>query len=118
LRFQEASHGSTVKAAVTLRPRRPHRRPLGTIQHPKLNPSHVGGSAHDPTQCVDFPHDGALGNSANCGIAGHLAYGFQVLGKKEGPCSTSSGQRCGFGPGVPAADHDDVVSICHCSKPR
>jgi hypothetical protein len=76
-----------------------------------LNAGLVGGSPHHPTQRVDFPHDGALGNSADRGIAGHLAYGFEILSEKEGPRSTARRQSGGLASRVAAPDHHDVVVV-------
>jgi hypothetical protein len=62
----------SIKAAIALRPRRPHSGTLAAIQHPELKSRHVRGAAHDATECVDFADDRAFRDAADSWIARHL----------------------------------------------
>jgi hypothetical protein len=50
----------------------------------------------------------ALANTANRGVATHLAQGLNVVGQQE--CSTTHARRRqrGFGASMPAADNDHI----------
>ena len=61
-----------------------NRRTLAAIQHTVLNAGLVGGDTHFATQCVDFSHQMAFAGAANGGIAGHIAHGIHIDGKKNG----------------------------------
>src|SRR5690349_10265523 len=45
--LEQAAHGTTVEAAVALRPGGPDRRTLAAIEHPELQRREIRGSPHD-----------------------------------------------------------------------
>jgi hypothetical protein len=109
LPLQQETHGSSVQPAIALCPRGPHRRSLGSVQHPELNAGQVGGPTHDSTERVHFAHYCALRNPADGGVARHLADGFQVLGQQEGSRASAGCECSGFRTSVTATDYDDIV---------
>ena len=108
-RLEELPHRALVEGAVALRPRRPHRRSLGAVQHPELNRGAIGGAAHDPAERVDLTDDGALRDPADSGIAAHLPDCVEGGGQQKGVRAEAGGHGGCFGAGVAAADNDDVV---------
>ena len=69
--FQNLSHSPAVFCFIRLGAQRVHRRPLGYIQHLRLNKRAVNHLAHLSAQSIHFPHQMSFGASSNIGIAGH-----------------------------------------------
>ena len=48
-------------------------------------------------------------------IATHLAYGFNAVSQQKSLCTATRGRQCSLGPGVAAANHDDIkcLSLLH-----
>src|SRR5262249_37565918 len=96
---------------VALNSRGSYARPLGTIEHPELNPGQVRVDPHGAPQRVDFAHDMPLCQAANGGGTGHLANGVQVLSKKAVFGAHPRGRQCRFNSSVPSPGNDDIVSL-------
>src|SRR6185503_5870559 len=69
LRLQNLAHPNPIGLLVALRPRRPHRRPAGSVQQSKLDANCIRNLAHNAAQRVDLAHQVPFGNSANRRIA-------------------------------------------------
>lgn len=110
---QQAPHRPAVEPPIALRARRPDRRTLRPIQHSELDAREIRRPAHDPAERIHFAHDGALGDSADRGIAGHLTDGLQVLREQQRPRAGARRQRGRLGARVPTPDHDDVITVRH-----
>jgi hypothetical protein len=116
--LEQGAHRAAVQAAIALRPRRPHRGPLGSVEHPELDARQVGRSAHDATERIHFAYDRPLRDSADRGIARHLPDGFEILREQQRPRAGTRRERGGFGAGVAAADHDYVIAFWHAGNLR
>ncbi len=106
---QQPLHGLAVETAVGLGARPLHGGPLGTVQHAKLDAGAVDGAPHDPVEGVDLAHQMALAETADGGVAGHLADGVGPVGHQQGRGAHARGRRRSLGAGMAAADDDDVV---------
>src|SRR6266508_1531570 len=113
--LEQLAHRPAVEGAVALRARRPHGGTLGAVEHTELDRRAIGGAAHDAAQGVHLAHDGALGDPADRGIAGHLADGVEVGGEKQSPGVQASGHDRGLRASMASANHDDVVVECHAA---
>ncbi len=85
-----------------------HRRAFAAIEDAKLDAAGVGDAAHEAVERIDFPHQVALAEAANGGIAGHGADGGESMRHQRRAGPDTRGRRCGLTAGVAAADHDDV----------
>jgi hypothetical protein len=47
-------------------------------------------------------------NTPDGRVARHLSQRLDVVGQQKGPATNPSGRKRGLGPGVAAADHDDI----------
>jgi len=103
-------HGGAVELAVGLRPGAAHRRALAPVQHAELDARRIGDAAHHAVQRIDLAHQMALPHPANGRIAGHFADGFEIMGQKQRCGACACGCRRGLTAGVPAPDHDHVVT--------
>ncbi len=108
LTLEQRAHRASIQTAVTLRPRRPDRRPLRPIEHPELDAREIGGPPHDATKRVDLAHDRALCNPADGGIARHLTDRLEILREKQGAGAGTRGECGGFRARVATPDDDDV----------
>src|SRR5690606_33378283 len=71
--------------------------------------------SHHPPERVDLADDSALGDSPDRGVAAHLPYGGQIGGNQERPRAQPRRGRDRFDPGVPPANHYDVILSVHTS---
>ena len=85
LRLQHLAHLHPVLVLVALCPGRPHRRPARGIQQPELDPDRIRHLAHNAAQCIHFPHQVALGDAPNGGIARHLRDQIQIETEQRRP---------------------------------
>jgi hypothetical protein len=65
---------------VTLRPGSPHGRAFAFVQHPKLQPGHIGVLARLTAKGVDFSGQVSFCQATDGRIAGHLGDGIEVDG--------------------------------------
>jgi len=91
-----------------LSPWRPYCRPFASVEHSELKHCKIGRTAHDPTECVDFPDYRALCNSTDSGIAGHLSDCFQRARDEADFRADARGGDCGFSAGVTSANYQDI----------
>jgi hypothetical protein len=73
LLLEKRPHRASIQTSVTLSAWCPNRWTLAPVEHAELKGRQIGGSAHDPTQRVDFANDRSLCDAADRGIARHLA---------------------------------------------
>ncbi len=110
-RFDEMLDLQLVEPLVRLRPGSVHRRPLGPIENPVLNPGGVDRLPHQPAQRIDLTHELPLAHAANRRVAAHLAdsvaVGRQQTGSRSEP---SRGSRC-LNTSMTAADHQHIKII-------
>ena len=91
-RFDDGADRVPIQGPVGLRPGRAAGGALAGIQNPKLNAGRIRCPGHGAVERVDLPHQMALADAADSGIAGHLPDGFDALGQQ---------QRRGAGHGQP-----------------
>jgi hypothetical protein len=88
------------------------------IQQPKLNAGAINDTAHDAAQRVNLAHNVAFPDTANCGIAGHLADQIEVQGDERCVRAEPRGSRSGLAAGMASADYNHVKDFIeyHDSK--
>ena len=101
-------HRLAVEPAVDLAAGSPHRRALGSVQHPELNAGDVRQPSHDTVQGVDFAHQMALAQAADGRIAAHLADGLEFVGQQQGARAEPRRRRRRLTAGVASANDDHV----------
>ena len=106
--FEAAADRLAVEHAVGLRPRRAHSGPLARVEDAKLDPRFVGRLGHRAAQCVDLLDEMPFPDAPDRRIAGHLAQRFDVVREQQRFAAHASGRKRGFGPGVTAANNDNV----------
>src|SRR3546814_3048914 len=84
---------------------------LACIQHPELDAGCVGHTAHETIESFDLPHQMALSQAADGGIAGHDADAVTAVRNQGGAGAEARGRGRGFTAGVPTAYHDDVETF-------
>jgi hypothetical protein len=106
--LDEGASSSTIKSSITLRAGCPYRGTFASVEHSELESREVRCTPHNSAECIDFPHDCALCNAADGGIAGHLPDRLQCACDKSDSRTNASSRNCGLGSGVPAAYYEDV----------
>jgi hypothetical protein len=81
------------------------------VQHSALDCRGVGVQSHESAERVNFTNDMAFGESADGGVARHLADGVEVLRKHDDLASEAAGCHGGFNSGVSCADNCDIVNF-------
>jgi hypothetical protein len=76
-----------------------------------LNGGGVGVYAHETAESIDLADHVALGETADGGIAGHLADGIGVLGEDEGFAAKAGGSQGGLNACVTGADDNHVINL-------
>src|SRR6185369_9559977 len=71
--LERAAHLRSIAHTIRLRSRRLNRRSTRAVEQPKLNSGAIDNAAHDAAERVDLAHKMSLSDSANRGIARHLA---------------------------------------------
>ena len=79
---QQPLHRPAVQTAVRLGSRPTDCRTLAAIEQLEVNAGQVCGAAHDPIQRIDLPHKVPLADTADRGIARHLANRRQPMGQQ------------------------------------
>src|SRR5262249_50989641 len=72
-------------------------------------PGPVDRPAHDAVERVDLAHEMAFAEPADRRVARHLADRRPLVGQEQRLRPEPRGRRSRLAPGMPAADHDDVV---------
>jgi hypothetical protein len=108
--FHRGTYRRLIKYAVRLGPCRSHRWPLAGVEDAELDASPVRCPGHQAAQGIDFLDQMSLADSANGGIATHLADGLDVVGQQQGGDAHTRRRQGGLGPRVAATDHDDAVT--------
>jgi len=106
--FKLCPDGSAIPPPIALGSRGPDGWSFSAVEHAELEGSQVGGGTHESAKGVDFSNDCSFGNTADGGIAGHLADGFEGAGNQADGCAKSGGGDGGLGSGVSGSDDDDV----------
>ncbi len=110
LAFEARPDGLTIEHAVRLRAGGAHRRSLARVEGAELDASLVGGKRHGSAQRVDLLDEVPLADSADRRITRHLTERFDAVGQQQrAPAHPCGGERR-LGPGMAAADDDDVES--------
>ncbi len=110
---QQVLDGGAIQGAVGLGARAADRGALAAVQELEMDPRPVGGAGHQAVQRVDLPHQVALADAADGGVAGHLPDRGAAMGEQEGARAHAGGSGGGLRAGVAAADDDDVVGEGH-----
>ena len=106
--LQAAADRLPIEGAVGLRAGGANRGPLRGVQGAKLDAGLVRGDGHRAVQRIDFLDQVALADAADRRVAGHLAERLDAMGQQQGPAAQPRRSERGFGPGMAAADDDDV----------
>ena len=77
--FQHFADGGFIQDAVRLRARGSHSRAFAGVQAAELNTGFVGGQRHCTAKRIEFAHKVAFADTADGGVARHLAEGFNVV---------------------------------------
>src|SRR3546814_4320448 len=104
-------HGFAIEAPVRLGTRSAHRRSLACIQHPELDAGCVGHTAHETIESIDLPHQMALSQAADGGIAGHDADAVTAVRNQGGAGAEARGRGRGFTAGVPTTSPETVATF-------
>jgi len=96
---------------------RPNRRTFLGVQHPELQPRHVGGDAHFTTQSVDLTHQMTFRKPTNRRVAGHLGDRIKVHREEERATAKASGRKGGFDTGMAGAN-DDNIKLCGINEQK
>ena len=108
--LEHALHPGTISSLVGLGAAGAHGRTLARVEEAELDAGFVDRDTHLAAQRVDFAHQMALADTADGGIAGHLADVVEIEREHQSARThPGSGKRC-FDAGVAGADHDHVVS--------
>ena len=111
--FDRVLHQRAVFCTVCLNAFGMHRRALAEVERAALQGDKVGGTAHFAAQRVDLIHKMPLAGTADRRIAGHVADGIEIYGKKYGVKTESCAGECGFDARMSRADHADVCCMLH-----
>ena len=106
--FQAPANRRLVQHAVSLGARGPYRRPFGGVEGAELDAGFVRGCRHRAAKGVDFLHQMALADAADGRIAAHRTEGLDVVRQQQRACAHARRRKRSFGPGVTAADHNDI----------
>ena len=99
----------SIESAVRLGTRRSHRRALARVECAELDARLVRRDRHRAAQRIDFLDEMPLADAADRRIAGHLPQCFDAVGEKQRLASHPRARERGLGPGVAAADDNDIV---------
>src|SRR5215211_3502283 len=110
-RFERATHLGAIAHAIGLRPRRLYRRTARTVEQTKLNAGAIDDAAHDPAERIDFAHEMSLRDSANRGIARHLADEVQVQSDQAGLGAETRRGRRRLAARVASPNHDYIENL-------
>jgi len=100
-----------VSLFVALRPGCPHARAFLPIEHAELQTGHVGVPAHLTSECINFPRQVPLRQSAYGRIARHLPDGVQVDGQQEGLSAHSRSCQSGLNTRVACPNYDHIIRL-------
>jgi hypothetical protein len=85
------------------------RRAAASVEQPELDAGFVDRPAHLAAQRVDLPHQVALGEPADRGIARHARHGARIEGDEGGLAPHARRGQRRFAAGMPRPDDHDVV---------
>ncbi len=106
---QQFGDGAAIELAVGLGARPAHRRALAAVQDAELDPGAVDRPAHDAVERIDLAHQMPLAEPADRRIARHLADRRPLVRQQQRARPDPSRGRRRLAPGMPAANHDDVI---------
>ncbi len=115
LLVEDFLHRPSIELAVGLGSRSPDRGTLAAVEHPELDAGAVDRAPHDAIERIDLANQVPLGESPDCGIAGHLADGGPPMRKQKCPRAKARRSRRRLAAGMPAANYDDIIGSCHGS---
>ena len=106
---QQFGDGAAIELAVGLRARPAHRRALAAVEDAELDPGAVDRPAHDAVERIDLAHQMPLAEPADRRVARHLPNRRPLVRQQQRARPDPSRRRRRLAPGMPAADHDDVI---------
>ena len=106
---QQFADRPAIELAVGLGARAAHRRPLAAVEHAELDAGAVDRPAHEAVERVDLAHQMPLAEPADRRVARHLADRLALMGEQQRARPDPRRRRRRLAPGMPAADHDDIV---------
>ncbi len=108
-RLKHTLHPGAIGGLVGLRAACSDGGTLACVEEAELDPGLVDRHAHLAAECVDLAHQVALADTADSGIAGHLADVVEVQGEHERARAHPRGGESGFDTGMAGANHDNFV---------
>ncbi len=85
--------------------------PLLAVQGAELNARLIGGARHRAAQGIDFLDQVALADAADGRVAAHLPQRLDIVREQQRAQAHARSRQRGFGAGMAAADHDDLVFL-------
>ena len=107
--LKDALAARTIRRLIGLRAPGANRGTLARVKKPELDSSLINRQAHLAAQRIHLAHQVALADAADRGIAGHLSDVVEIERQYQGLGAHPRRGERGLDPGVPGADHDDVV---------
>ena len=108
LALHNAADRGPIQRPVSLGAGGAHRRALAGIEDPELNARRIRRPRHGAVKRIDLPHQVALADPPDGGIAGHLPDRLDTLGEQQRRGAHTGRRQRGLGPGVAAANHDYI----------
>jgi len=93
---------------ICLHARALHRAAFGSIEHPIVNRTSIGGTRKNAVKCIHLTYKMPLAQPADRRIAAHCANCVGI--KRHQSCTRAHPRRncCGLDPGVTAANYDNI----------
>src|SRR5208283_2482158 len=110
--LEHALAARAIGGLVCLRATRTDGGSLARVEEAELDSSLVGRQAHLAAERVDLADQVSLADTADRGIAGHLADMIEVKREHQGARTHPGRGQRGFDTGMAGADDDDVVVHC------
>jgi hypothetical protein len=106
--FQARTYRLLVEQAVGLSASRAYGWPFRRVENAELYSRFIRRYCHGPAHRVDLLNQMTFPYSAYGWVAGHLAKGFDIVGKQQGFLTHSRRSQSGFGAGMAAANNYDI----------
>jgi glucokinase len=83
----------------------------GTGSGAKLDAGQIGCMRHGAAERIDFLHQMPFANTADGGVATHLAQGFDIVGQQQRAHTTAGSRQRGFSASVTTTNDDHIVML-------
>ena len=111
--FQHITPFADKLLAVALHTRRPHGRPLRTVEHSELNGSFISNYAHLAAHSIYLTHNLAFGDTADSRVARHLRHPVKICRNKQSLGTQSRGGHSRLTAGMSGPYHSHIIIKSH-----